>query len=73
MKVEELIKMLSQMPIDALVLVDGYEDGLSDPSPPELISVNLNVNREEYYGPHSKDDQGQVRAVVLHRKPNFLS
>lgn len=44
MKVSELIDILTKLPQDALVLVDGYEDGLTEIYSPKLISVNLNVN-----------------------------
>lgn len=71
MKIKELIEKLSILPEETLVLVDGYEDNLSDVSEPKLINVDLNVNTEEYYGPHSENQNGKITAVVLHRKPNI--
>jgi hypothetical protein len=68
MKVKELVEILSKMPNDALVLVDGYEGGLSEVVIPKLTQVELNVHTEDYNGPHEESPKGSQQAVILHRK-----
>ena len=70
MTIKELIKIFEKLPEDTLVLVDGYEDGLSDIALPHFVNVDLNVNFEDYYGPHSIAENGKIKAVVLHRSNN---
>lgn len=69
MKVKELLSLLQQCDPEALVVVDGYEDGLDDPLPPVEVSIRLNVHPEDYYGPHAiaEDNETGVRAVYLKR------
>lgn len=68
--VKELIEKLKTMPQEAIVLLDGYEGGLSDIGTIKTASVDLNVNKEDYYGPHEESDSGSTEAVLLHRAPN---
>jgi hypothetical protein len=71
MKVKELIQQLSQLDPEAVVVVDGYEDGLIEPLPPSEVEVVMNVHPEEYYGPHDLASSGEVgqqaKAVYLRR------
>jgi hypothetical protein len=52
MKVKDLIEALQNFPPDALVVVDGYEGGVSTAGQPAGVRVVLNVNTDWYYGPH---------------------
>lgn len=56
--VEQLIKELQKYPPKMRVIVDGYEGGYSDPKPPEVTQIQLNVYNEDerYFGRH--DDPG---------------
>jgi hypothetical protein len=72
MKVKELIEKLQAFDQEMLVLVDGYEDGLTEPKEPIVIKVNLNVHNEWYYGKHKqvyKNDKEKedCEAVYLSR------
>lgn len=68
--VRELINKLQAMPQEAVVLVDGYEGGLSDIGAIKTTLVDLNVNKEDYYGPHEESSSGSTNAVLLRRAPN---
>lgn len=71
MKVKELIQSLQQFDPEALVVVDGYEDGMTEPLPPTEVKILLNVHTEDYYGPHDLalkgDIEESVKAVYLQR------
>lgn len=54
MTVAELIAKLQEMPQDARVVVDGYEDGLKDASLVQTIPVVLNANTSSWTGPHKQ-------------------
>ena len=60
MTVAELIAALSEFLPDQRVLVRGYEYGLDDPLKPRALQVALNVNDEDYAGPHEAVDHGRV-------------
>ena len=65
--VKELIQDLSKLPQDSIVLVQGYEDGLSDIALIKQINVTLNCHSEEWNGPHEEDSNGYQDAVLLYR------
>jgi hypothetical protein len=71
MKVRELLEMLQQFDPDNLVVVDGYEDGVTKPFNQVEVKVLLNVHDEDYYGPHEialpGDPRESVKAVLLKR------
>lgn len=80
MTVKQLQEKLKGFPSNALVLVDGYEDGLCSPKRPRLKKIVLSVLKQDYYGPHTEfgsvahrvhDKNWQshktVDAVLLHR------
>jgi len=54
MTVKELIELLHQYPDDTMVLVDGYEDGVTelDIKNVRFAPLDLNVYEEWYYGEH---------------------
>lgn len=67
MTVKELIEKLNTFDQDMIVLVNGYEGGLSDISKIEATKVNLNVNKEDYLGPHEESPKGSTSAVYISR------
>lgn len=73
MTVGELIRHLSGFPKDMLVVVDGYEGGFDDPSPPRKVPVRDELGREKsdphshYDGRYELDPDGPIEAVVVPR------
>ncbi len=67
MKVKELIKALKKMDQEAMVVVCGYEGGLSEAKDPKEILIDLNVTPNVwYYGPHEEaEDLGGYRDAAL--------
>jgi len=65
MKVNELIALLSQMPADADVVVEGYEEGVDDVVDITLVQIRRSVHKEWYYGKHAIDDAADVQAVFI--------
>ena len=73
MNVGELIERLESEPLDARVVVDGYEGGYSDLAPGLIKRMDLHLNthaehewwdgRHDYYG-----DGPVVECLVLHRE-----
>ena len=52
MKVKELIEKLQQFDPELMVVVSGYEGGVSEASQNEFVTIALNVNTSWYYGEH---------------------
>lgn len=75
MTVEELIEELKKLPSDRRVLVQGYEGGYSEARINTSVLVDLNVNKQSWYGPHEKSNPGpgDIVAAVLLRERNELS
>ena len=75
MKVKHLILRLQECDPEAMVVVDGYEGGLSElKNIEDSIELALNVNHEKYYGKHesanswaSYPDNEHTNAVYLPR------
>lgn len=65
MKVKDLITLLSQLPAEADVVIEGYEDGVDDVVRVELVKIKKDVNSNWYYGRHAIDDEGDVQAVYI--------
>lgn len=65
MTVRELIEELSKKDQDKLVVKGGYEGGLVEVAGPADIKMNMNVNRDWYYGPHEEEDDGDTDAVKI--------
>jgi hypothetical protein len=68
MKVKELIEKLKTMNQDAIVLVDGYEGGMSELKDSSVTAIKAKDNNPVawYYGPFESDDNG-VDCVSLSR------
>jgi hypothetical protein len=64
--VTQLIDMLTRFPRDLRVVVRGYEAGADDISPPRLVTLDIAVNEEAYYGPHATVD---VCLALPHPRP----
>lgn len=79
MNVAELVKMLSELPQDLPVMVDGYEGGAHDLTPDNVIQADVSLfhhHEDEpgvhYYGPHAYNDfpygrEPNAKAVILAR------
>lgn len=65
MTVKELINELQSYPIDARVVVAGYEDGYNDIDIMQHISIKLNANKEWYYGAHEKSEENNAVPAIL--------
>lgn len=73
MTVQQLIAKLEQLPKDSFVFVEGYEDGYSDIAILKETKATLDINKEEWMGPHDERPDGNVDAVVLIREWNNRS
>jgi hypothetical protein len=65
MKVQELIEILQNMDPQLTVFVKGYEGGHSDIQVSPIQKFKLNANKEWYYGPHEKNEQGKTKGIVF--------
>ena len=73
MTIKELIEQLNELDPELHVFVNGYEGGYHYASPSEIKTFCLNVNAEEYYGPHEDPSwcpgnpsmYEQVKGIVL--------
>lgn len=73
MKAKELIKFLSKLPEDTLIMTRGYEGGYCDAMPCKgIINMLLDVHDEWYYGPHeleedvdNKGDYKKAQVVII--------
>jgi hypothetical protein len=65
MKVKDLLTLLSQLPLEAEVVVKGYEGGVNDVVEVKLVEIKQNVNNEWYYGRHEIDKDGDTQAVFI--------
>ena len=71
MTVRELIELLERYPDDLRVVVNGYEQGYDDLSPPQIsvVGVALDVGVHDWEGQHGDYDEhsagpgGDVTAV----------
>jgi len=52
MKVPELIDLLKTQDLNAMVVISGYEGGITEVTNGEAKYIALNVNSEWYYGKH---------------------
>ena len=71
MKVKELIEKLQEFNPELMVVVSGYEGGVSEATQNELVTIALNVNTKWYYGEHDvvyKNDkhEGHERVQAIH-------
>lgn len=64
MNVKQLIKLLEQQNQNLRVIVDGYEDGYNDMSKLLIKEINLNVNKQWYYGTHDDHNNRRKKKAV---------
>ncbi|MBW4544594.1 MAG: hypothetical protein KME25_09135 [Symplocastrum torsivum CPER-KK1] len=57
MTIKELIEALSKFDSDTPVVVGGYEGGYNDVTIVKAESIQLNVNKQHYYGAHGRTDE----------------
>jgi len=69
-KIKDLKILLNQYDENTLVCVEGYEGGFSDIGHLKEALLELNINQEDYMGPHEETGKGNVKAVLLLRAPN---
>jgi len=69
-KVKDLKSELAKYSDETIVLVDGYEGGLADIGLIKSIKVKLDVNKEDYIGPHEENPKGTTTAIVLIKAQN---
>jgi hypothetical protein len=65
MNVQQLIDMLNEYPKDSMVVVNGYEGGVSEVGSMSECRLRLNVNTAWYYGCHEMKDDGDTPAVWI--------
>lgn len=65
MNVQQLIEKLSEYPKDSMVVVNGYEGGVSEVDTLSGCKLMLNVNSAWYYGAHEIDKEGDQPAVWI--------
>jgi hypothetical protein len=73
MTVKELIEKLSELDQELHVFIPGYEGGYNYAEISEVKNICLNVNPEDYYGPHDDfsmcrqdpSNYKQVKGIVL--------
>ncbi|MFZ5430338.1 MAG: hypothetical protein ACOZDD_08905 [Bacteroidota bacterium] len=65
MKVAELIEKLKLMPIDALVVTEGYEDGFDNIKRVSVITVEDNPNKAWYVGQYIDSKKTDAQKCVF--------
>ena len=73
MTVKELIEKLSELDQELYVFTDGYEGGYNYAELSDVKDICLDVNPEDYYGPHddfnncreTPSNYKQVKGIVL--------
>ena len=65
MKVKELIEELKKLDPELMVVVDGYEGGVSELNTCGETTVKLDVNSEWWYGKHEECDPSYDDAVTV--------
>ena len=67
MTVHALIQILTEMPQDALIVIDGYEGGVNEVSEVSNVKIKCNVNTGWYDGKHEivKKSKGGGGAVHI--------
>jgi len=65
MKLRDFLGLLSQLPPDADVVIEGYEGGLDDVVDVKVVKIKKNTNSKWYYGRHEIDEDGDTQAVFI--------
>ena len=64
MKVAELIEFLNLQDPEAIVVVDGYEDGLDDDVSAVAAPIELNVHEDEWWNGRHDTANASSKAAV---------
>jgi hypothetical protein len=64
MKVAELIEFLNLQDPEAIVVVDGYEDGLDDDVSAVAAPIELNVHEDEWWNGRQDTANDSSKAAV---------
>lgn len=62
--VTQLIEQLGKFPKEVRVVVRGYELGVDDIKLPRLVNLALDINEEDYEGPHDIVEQGMPAVFI---------
>ncbi len=68
MTAKQLIEILESFDPNTPVMVDGYEGGVGEPAAATYIGVQIDVNGEDYYGPHEIDPAATTKCIYISRK-----
>ncbi len=63
MTVKELIAVLTKLPEEHMVVIDGYEGGLDEIIASSIINIELDHFTKWYYGPHKIDKAGKNKSA----------
>jgi hypothetical protein len=67
MKVAELIEFLNLQDPEALVVVDGYEDGLDDDVSVVAVPIELNAHEDEWW--NGRHDTANAKTSASNQVP----
>lgn len=69
MTVRELIEKLQAMPQDVVVVVDGYEGGVEEPTQVRAAFITRNANEPEdwFFGHHEVAEAGEPVVYIERR------
>lgn len=65
MTVQELIESLQKLDPNLNVFIEGYESGYDNFIITDPDTFKLNQYKNWWNGPHQKDKNGEVKAIVL--------
>ena len=68
MTVNELISKLKQFDGDTIVVVDGYEGGVTEKFHISKVNIEKNVYKEWWYGESEIEQDGNIEAVYIQRE-----
>jgi len=68
MKVKDLIAALHAMDPEHMVVIPGYEGGVTELIGLNTVTIALNVHDEWYYGEHDVVHRGDGRPYLEHEK-----
>lgn len=74
MNVKELIEELQKHDPAAMVVIDGYEDGVNEVEATRIAGIDIDANPigAWYYGRHKEDDSSPIKAVKIMSKSSRI-
>jgi len=73
MTVKELMEILSKVDPNLMVVVSGYEGGVTEPGEVKIKTAALNVNKEWYYGEHEIVENKDEYPEKTHAEVAYIS